>query len=232
MAIGMGLQAVGALGQGMAEKMYRDRLNKENKRAFNISRDARLAEQERQLGYNQEADQNFATTLTNFDRSNYDARHTANEAAFTDMLTNDPSADAVKTALPGMAGASDAVQASAARSTAKAAGEARERIKSLAAVSGHGGVGSANARTLGGAGDFLSILAGLRRGSLGVGQQEQSIAPADVQKGDTTLFDLMSGVGSLVSFGAGSGGGLFSGGGMPTMIDIHNPGWLTGGKGF
>lgn len=227
-AIGMVLQVAGGAGVGMTESNYRNALNAEGKRAFEVSRDARADERERQLGFEGEANQNFVTTLGAFGRPQHDAAVEASASNFVNTLNADPDAAAIKVAQPGWGNASGAVSSAIAREVNKAADAARKQAKALADVKAYGGIGTKNAQTFSEAGNFASTLGGLRRGSLGVAQQEQTIAPAQVERGSDTFARLLMGAGGLVSGAAGSG--MLSGGSMPTMIDVHNPSWLFGGQ--
>lgn len=208
----LALSTAGAVGTAQTNSAYVDEVNNQNKNAAALSDTFRREEKARQKQFDAEANATFQASHDGSTREEYDTTRDEKAQSFVDTLSarpdvlNQPAVDE---------GASDAVKTAAAARTSKEAAKSRERIKALAALTSYGGTGADRARMFGENADFLSTLGGLRRGSLGVASQEQSIAPAQVYKGSDLLPQLLSGAGSLVGM---AGPGLFSGtmtGGAP-----------------
>lgn len=223
---GLALSTAGGIGQGQTKANFVDEVNAQNKRAYAMSQQAREAERTRQRAFETEQNAKFDETAAGMSRERFDADQAANVQNFTDMLAATPAALAPGDLLPGGDTASTAVQADAARQTAKAAADTRKRVKALAELTSYGTTGGGRARDFAGAADFVSTLGGLRRGSLGVSRQEQAIQPADVTPGNSTFADILSGVGGIMSYG---GKNLFKNGMFQNGITV--PGDLFGAGG-
>lgn len=201
----MAMTTAGAFGSAQTTSDYYSEVNNQNKIAFEMADENRRAEQVRQDAYDAQAYEAFDATHDAVSKGNYDATQQQKAQSFIDTLSQRP--DVLN--LPAVdEGASDAVKQAAAARTSKEASKSRDRIKALAALTSHGGTGADRARTFGDNADFLSTLGGLRRGSLGVAAQEQSIGPAQVHRGDDTFAQILSGAGMLTGM---AGPGLFSG---------------------
>jgi hypothetical protein len=97
----------------------------------------------------------------------------------------------------------DVLQTIAAQSN-KAAGDARKRVQALAALTAFDATGQNRAFTLADNADKLGTLGGMRRGSLGVSNQEQNIAPAQVgYSGSDALGNVLTGVGNNLAYNGG-----------------------------
>ncbi len=218
----LALSGAGAMGQAQTNSSYMSELNNQNKIAADMTRDFRMAEQDRQDAYDEEA---FATVDTAHDavsRENFDTERTDAATNFVAELNARP--DALNGAAD-MHTASDDVKRAAAAITSQEAGKSRERIAALANLSSYGSTGQSRARDLNNGSNFLSMLGGLRRGSLGVSAQEQAITPASVQRGDDSFAQLLSGAGMVAGMAGPSlfGGSLFGGApanaaGLPTGV--------------
>lgn len=211
-AIGMGLSVASSAIQASANSQYVNAQNKANRDAYEISKAARQAELARQKAFETEANDNWQNTLNRVSRDEYDQGAQEAETAFLDQFANMSAAVSDGQMLSGQNTASDAVRSEIAARTSKAASEARDRVKALAALTSYGTVGQGRAQDISSGADFLGTLNGLRRGSLAVSNQEQSISPASVTKGSTILGDVLGGVGGLVTqrgaYNAAKGGNI------------------------
>lgn len=205
---GIGLSVAGGIGAGQTQANYVDAVNRENNRAFEISQSAREAERLRQKAMEEEGTAAFTRTAEGLTREDYDEDRAAAAQNFVETLDAAPTVMSADTRLPGQEGASVEVKNAIASRVNNEAAATRDRIKAFSDLQGYGGAGFGRALSMGETGDFLSTLGGLRRGSLAVGQQEQEIKPASVTPGSTLLPDILSGVGSVLSFGGPS---LFGG---------------------
>jgi hypothetical protein len=226
--ISMAVASMGVGGlQARQQSQHVNAVNAQNTKAFQMSQNARETERARQADFQTEAEGSFSSTMDTMSRENFDTAQEGAAAEFTNMLDARPRALAPEGMLPGQAKASSAVQEDVNRRAATEAASSRERIKALAALSGFGNAGRGRAETFAGAGDFMSTLGGLRRGSLGVAEQEQQIPAATVRAPDSTFLDLLSGGLSLAGGGAfGKGGrlgGLFGTGVTSPMRPVPRP---------
>lgn len=215
------MSAGGAYSKGKTQQNYVNGVNQQNRLAYDMSQQAREAERTRQSGFEAQANQSFTDILGGMGRESFDASTDAAAQEF--VAANDalPSMLNEQARLPGQTGASSVVTERIAGDAGRQAAESRDRVQRLARVIGTGGTTQGRAADVNDSGNFMSILGGLRRGSLAVGQQEQTIGPAQVTPGSTTFADILSGAGSLMTMG---GPGMFSGGG----INIGQPGSLFG----
>jgi hypothetical protein len=218
-----------------SQQAYIDAVNAENQRAFQMSQRAREAERTRQKSFEDEQVQIVDTSREDMSRESFDEDRTDNAAEFMDRLAERPAALQPTSALTGTADASDVIKEDRARTTAKAAADARERITALANLTGYADTGQGRAVDFVNASDRVSTIGGLRRGSLGVANQEQQIPAATVTPGSSTFADILSGVGGMLTSGV-IGGGLFGGAAgatgaagsiVPTMRPIPNPRYPT-----
>jgi len=228
--IGLALSTVGGIAQANTQSNYVDRVNAENKKAYEMSQRAREAERARQKNMEGEMLQAYDETAADLTREKFDESKDVSAQTFLDKLTSTAPALSDTTRLPGQEGASVEVQNSINSRINKGAGEARDRVKALAALSSYGRAGEGRAQSVTDTGNTLSTLGGLRRGSLAVGQQEQEIRGAEVSPGSSTFSDILSGVGGAMA-GMGGRGGVGGGGvgpwtpttSAPLMRPMRNP---------
>jgi len=200
--IGAALSAAGTIANVSAQQGYVDEVNNQNNKAYELSRDARLAEQTRQKAYQQQSMDGWNKALSQTDPKAQEAAQ--NTAADQFMQTFDQQTPAIANGLlPGQAQASDEVSKSIATRMAQTAADTRKRVAALSKLTGYGAADASNKLALTDNADFLTTINGLRRGSLGVSNQEQSISPATVNKPSTLAGDLLSGFGSMALYGGG-----------------------------
>ena len=222
---GMALSTAGAYGQAQTQSNFTDAVNASNRDAYAISQKARDAERVRQKDFENQQVAAFDDATANMSRSSFDTDHDAAATDFVSTLDARPVAIAPGDALAGGADASDAVKTDAAKRTAAAASETRDRIKALAKLTAYGTAGAGRGRDFTNTADFVSTLGGLRRGSLAAGQQEQTIAPTSVTPGSSTFADILSGVGGMMAYG---GNGMFKGAPGATATIFDKP-WASSG---
>lgn len=198
---GLALSTLGGVAQGRTQQAYVDEVNRQNKRAYDMSQRAREAERARQREMETQAADAWSRTTDDLTRENFDATKDAAAATFVDTLDALPRALTTDARLPGQDGASVEVKDAINTRVNSEAAKTRDRIRAFASLQGYGSAGMDRGLAMGETGDFLSVLGGLRRGSLAVAQQEQDIVPATVRPGSTALGDILSGVGSLMLMG-------------------------------
>ncbi|MEM0949532.1 MAG: hypothetical protein AAGK37_19190 [Pseudomonadota bacterium] len=202
-AAGLVASTLGGAIQGNTQAAYVDEVNRQNQIAFDLSRDARLAEQDRQDGFETQARDAVRDKAVDLSRDNFDTQRAEKSQSFLDYLSN--SQPQVTALDPTNHAASDSVKRAISAETSRAAGEAQQRIKALASLNSYGGTTTDRGLGIGDTSDFLSILGGKRRGSLGVASQEQNIAPAQVTPGSSFVGQLLQGAGGLASYAGPSG---------------------------
>jgi len=218
--LAIGLQTAGGYMRGKAQSNYVNETNNQNDIAYNLSRDARLAERQRQQGFETQANTTFADTLANMGRGGYDATASGGAADFTSTLAalNKPALVNSGFSTPAQSGASADVKDWAARAANKAAAITSDRIAALANMTGSASAFGDRGLNLRSGGDAMSMINGLRRGSLGVSRFEQNIPAANVHKGSTVMADILSGAGTLA--GSGALGGTM---GQGSVFDLMQP---------
>jgi hypothetical protein len=199
--IGMALSTAGAYSQAQSQAAYVDEVNRQNKIAADMSQKAREAERVRQRQFEQEGIEAFDKTQGDLTRETYDADRTAASDEFISDLDARPTPVTAETRLPGQEGASVAVTENINTKINSEAAKTRERIKAFSELAAYSGAGQNRATSLMGAGDTLSTIGGLRRGSLAVGNQEQNVQPGTVRQGNTAFADILSGIGGVMSYG-------------------------------
>lgn len=197
--IGTAISLAGTAAQAAQQSAMVNAQNKTNRDAYEISKRAREAEQARQSVYERQAADDWASTTEALSKDRYDATKAQNEQDF--MQDFDAAQGAVQEGelLSGQEFASDAVKTEIAARSNKAAQEARSRVKALAALTGTDLTGANRGFILGNNADKLGTLNSLRRGSLGVSNQEQNIAPAQVNQGSSLMGDVLSGAGGIIA---------------------------------
>jgi hypothetical protein len=189
--------------QARQQQQYQNEINRQNQKAFEISRKARQDELARQSAMEAQAANNWQDTTTALSRDDAEATQSELKDDFVQDVEAQPKAVSMGELLPGQQFASEAVKGEIGKAANAAAVDTRRRIEALAQLSAFGGADLSRGTTIGQNADFLTTLSGIRRGSLGVSQQEQNIAPAQVHQGSGMMADLLSGAGGLVS-GLGS----------------------------
>lgn len=208
---GIALSTAGGIAQGQTQRAYVNEVNRQNRMAFERSRQARTDELARQSNFEAEAHDAFDRSLAGLTRDRSDASDDANAQEFVQTFENLTRVPAGEQGflMPGQGESSVRVQDSVAREANGAAADAARRISALSRLTGMGGTQMQRGSTLTSGNDLVSTLNGLRRGSLGVSQFEQNIPAATVTPGSNILGELLSGIGGVMSSGAFSGGGLF-----------------------
>jgi hypothetical protein len=215
---GMLLSVAGSAVKAKQQKEYVNDVNTANRDAFDVSRQARLDEIERQRKFDRQGDTRLGNTTDRMTRKGFEKTRDRSAEGFMSTLDRGKSELTTESRLPGQEGASVAVQNDITKQVNSAAVDTRRRVQSLADLQGYGSAGAARGTNLGSAGDFLSILGGKRRGSLAVAQQEQTIPAAEVEQKSTIFGDLLSGIGGLAAGGGLSGLGLGGAAAAPASI--------------
>lgn len=205
--LGLAMSVGGGLLGGMQKSAYDGALRQADMEAYQISRDARLAEQERQGEYEQQANDFWTNTANMLSTDQMALDEAAAQTSFQDTLDQLPDGSPQGFLLSGQDEASDEIKGEIAKRTSEAAAEARARVQALAKLSGQDTAGANRALALNDGTDFLSTLNGLRRGSLGVSQFEQSIPAKYVEPPNMLFADLLSGAGGTL-VGAKMPGGM------------------------
>lgn len=208
--IGMALSVAGGLAKAQSQNAYTNAVNQANKDAFLLSQRAREDERGRQNLFEEEATQSWADTLGELTPEKSAESRGENSLQLTDLLNERPGG-IEQGFQPEIADTSEVVKTAAARKTNAVTQDVIKRIKALADLSAYNTTGSERREELTNTGDFLSTINGLRRGSLGVSQQEQTIPAATVRPGSSLFGDILSGAGGIMS--GGGFGGLGGGGG-------------------
>lgn len=209
---GIGLSIAGGVGTAQTQSNYVNAVNQQNNKAYEISSQAREAERVRQKAMEAEGTAAFDRTAEGLTADQYALDREAASEDFTSTLAAQPTVVSADTRLPGQDGASVEVKNAIAGRVNSEAAATRDRIKAFSDLNSYGSAGVDRSLQLGQTGDILSTLGGLRRGSLGVAQQEQEIRPASVTPGSNTFADILSGVGGIMSMGGPS---LFGAAGAP-----------------
>lgn len=203
----------GGLIGGMQKQGYDQAVRRSELEAYQASRDARLAERERQQEFEQDGSDFWTRTAEALSADQMALDEATAQATMMNTIEEMPDGTPEGFLLSGQDNASDEIKGEIARRTSEAAGEARKRVAALAKLSGQDAAGSTRALQLGEGADFLSMLNGLRRGSLGVSQFEQTIPAEYVAPPDMLFADILSGGGAALT-GAARPGGMF-GNGLP-----------------
>lgn len=206
------VSAAGGLVSGISQQNQVNAQNRANQMAAEASRKARMAELERQKGFEKEAVATWDKSLEGLAPEDQAGRQ---EEAVRNFLTEFDAREDPATAgqfLSGQRLAGEEARGEIARRTAEASAEARRRVEALARLSSYGTAESGNRAILGDGSNQLQLLNGLRRGSLGVSQQEQSIPAATVPAGSGQMVGTaLQGLGSVmagVNFSGGAPGAL------------------------
>jgi len=219
-AAGVALSAAGGLAQGVSNQNYVNTQNRANREAYAKSSAAREAERARQKGFEGEAISAWDKSLTGLSPDDQNRRAEDAVKAFMAAYDTGQNDKIAGQFLSGQELAGDAVKTDIAKQTAEAAADVRKRITALAGLSSYGNVETGNRIAIGDTNSLLTTLNGIRRGSLGVAQQEQSIQPASVSPGTGGVFgQILSGLGGAV---AGMGGGTSAVSAAPGAVPASN----------
>lgn len=197
--IGGAISIAASAMQAQQQAAYQNAVNEQNRKAYEISKNAREAELARQAQMEADAAVNWNETAANLTRENSDQTRDDAAQEFVQKLEDTPGAVQEGQLLSGQQYANDTIKGEIAKAANTAAADARKRIEAMAKLSAYGTTDAARSFQIGDNADFLTTLSGLRRGSLGVSQQEQNIAPAQVYQGNGGFADILSGVGGVVS---------------------------------
>lgn len=197
--IGMGLSLAGSMAQASSQAAYVNAQNKANRDAYEISKKAREAELVRQKQFEDEAAGYWNDTADALGSEDFSTDKDAATNQFMDTFDQMSSAIGEGELLSGQQFASDEVKTEIAARANKAAVDARKRVQALAALTGGDNAFMGRSFNLNDTANTLSTLNTLRRGSLGVSNQEQNIAPAQVSQGSSIFGDVLSGVGGMVT---------------------------------
>lgn len=197
--IGAALSGAGGILRGQSNAAYVDTVNKAQKDAFNLSKNARTAEIGRQGVFENQSVDAVNGTVGALGKGTYDASREGAISDFMATLDQRPSSIPGGFTLSGQTGATPEVAQEIARRAAAAATEARDRVGSLAKLTSYDAASLDRTLALAKDADTLSTIGGFRRGSLGAAQMEQTIPAAQVTPNDNILADILSGTGGLVS---------------------------------
>lgn len=197
--IGMAASIAGSAMQASAQSSFVNAQNKANRDAYEISKKAREAELVRQKQFEDQAEGYWNQTADTLGSDDFATDKDAATDQFMDTFDQMSSAIGEGELLSGQQFASDAVKTEIAVRANKAAADARKRVQALAALTGGDNAFMGRSFNLNDTANTLSTLNTLRRGSLGVSNQEQNIAPAQVSQGSSIFGDVLSGVGGLVT---------------------------------
>jgi hypothetical protein len=200
-AAGLALAVGGGAVTGISNQNYVEAVNRENKKAAEISRQARLAEQMRQKKYEGQASDKWMSGLEGATQPAMEEdAATASDSLmnqFEDYRAADNVAGQFLSGQDIPTGSTE-VKTEAARKVAEATMEAKQRIAALFNLTGDATAQGEVKRGFGDTNNFLSTLNNIRRGSLGVSQQEQAIPAATVEQGwGPTIGSIMSGIGGM-----------------------------------
>lgn len=237
--IGVALSAGGGALNGIQQQQYQAAVAKSEQDAYKRSRQARLDEQGRQDAFGREAQDFLNTTQAAITPEQTEANADTAAQDFMSLYDERGSSQPEGQYLsPGGADTTDLIRTETAKRAATAAADARSRVSALAKIGSFDTAMQQNGLALQNNSALLNTLGGMRRGSLGVSNQEQNIGPTQVMPGDNLLGPLMSAAGSFVSAGSGIPGG-FGGFTVPAATGVPAFNWgpfsgfaklLSGGK--
>lgn len=202
-----GLTVAAGVMRGMTNRANVNAQREVERAAYERSKAARLAEQQRQQGFEAESSQNWENTRDALDKQSYDQNQAGAVQDFLDTVQSRPSAVVPEGfLLSGQGSATTEVSQEIARRAAAAAADAKARIAALAKLSSYDTAALDGNLALSSNADLLTTINNMRRGSLSASQYEQSIPAAQVIPGDNTLADILSGIGGTVAGGSWSYG--------------------------
>ncbi len=200
LALGTALSVGGGALRGANNASYVKAQQEVEKAAYMRSKAAREAEIGRQKTFETQANDNWMDANAALSADNYQDKQDTSVQDFLATVDDRPSTVVPEGfLLSGQEGASSVVSTEIAARAAKAAQEARARVEALAKLSSYDTAALDRKLTLSGNADSLSTINNLRRGSLGVSQAEQTIAPRQVFPNDNMFADILSGAGGALS---------------------------------
>jgi hypothetical protein len=203
---GIAMSALGGKRKGDQQKKDYAKQERANRDAFDNARAARMAEQKRQLGWDQEGRD---TITSNVGRTQTSGTFDANrQGAVADFMAQLTGAGGNADAGPG--GTNDTVRQAMNARLNKASSETRQRIGAVARQQSYANAEQKGGNALGALGEDMGRFGDKRAASLAIANQEQSIGPVGVTPSTDILGDVLMGGGQLL---AASSGGMFSKGG-------------------
>lgn len=205
---GLVMSAAGTAASAMSQNAYVEAQQQAQREAYEMSKRAREQEQARQAQFEQEAATNWDTSRQRLTADQQTAnRDRASETFMQRWDQARPEGMSLEGAyLSGQNNADDTVKREIAARTAEGAADARRRVQALANLNAYGTAETGNNRVISDLTNSLTTINGLRRGSLGVSQQEQSISPAQVSQGSGGMMgSILSGLGGLATRGGARG---------------------------
>lgn len=196
--LGAGLSLAGGIMNGMQQQAYADEVNAQNRKAYEISKAARLAEQDRQAKHEQAATAAWQGNMDALTKQSANKNLDDTSQGFMAKFDQTAAQQAQEgTYLSGQRFANGEITKAIADTSATTAAEARKRAQALAQLSAYGTLGTTEAIGSSNTNNELSTITGLRRGSLTVSQQEQNIQPAKVTPG-FGIGDILGGLGGMM----------------------------------
>lgn len=198
----LALTAGGGLITGLSNQEAQKKQAQLNNQAAAASMAARRAEQARQKGFEQDASNVWTQNLEKVapDQQIEDQTTAADNllSQFDAYKATDPTGGQFLSGQVTPQGDTQIVEQNA-RTVAKGAQEARDRIAALFSLTGASTAGANAKQAFGATNDILSTNANLRRGSLSASQLEQSIPGGTYTPGmGSTIGAIMTGVGSAI----------------------------------
>jgi hypothetical protein len=197
---------VAGIGQGKTQQAFTRAQNDVNKQAFEASRQARLLETTKQLGLQNKSEKSWNNSVENLGVGDHAAQLASEEQKFLDEFENMESPVGEGFLLSGQEDAGEEVKKDIALKANKAAADARDRIAALARLSSYGSTDQARAHEMNKTAGDIGFIGNLRQGSLQVANQEQNIAPPLVTPGSSTVSDILSGAGGVITSASGNPG--------------------------
>ena len=193
--IGAAASVAGGVMKAQQQQSYVEAINKSRMEAFNLARIARQREFRRQDKWSKRTQKNFNKTRNAVDAESQKENMAAAEEKF---VAATPGTSEEGYYLSGQKeGGGAAVLADVAKTIAGSAGEVRSRVGNLARLSAFSTASAKVNDRLQKNADLLSVFNNIRRGSLGVYEQEASIQPQQINPPDTTMADMLTGLGGL-----------------------------------
>lgn len=206
--LGIALSAGGSALGGIQQQQYQAALIKSEQDAYKASKAAREAEQLRQAGFEKEANDYLSATQQAISPEAVADNQATADQSFMDLFDERGSTQPEGQYLSGQDMATDEVKTEIARRASTAAADARARVQALSRVSSFDSAMGQNGLALQNNSALLNTLGGMRRGSLGVANQEGNVAPGQVLPGNNLLGPIMSAAGGAVSGMNGIPGGF------------------------
>ena len=206
--IGMGMTVGSNVLSGIQQQQLTEAQIKAEHDAYMASRAARLAEIQRQAGYQTQADTLMQNTDAAVGANANAANRVAAEKEFNDLYASRGSTQPEGQLLSGQGDTTDLIKGEIAKRAATAAADARSRVKALAKVGSFDDAMQRGGLALQQNSSDLNTLGGMRRGSLAVAGQEASIPAAQVIAGNNLLSPILGAAGGFLQGTSGTPGGF------------------------